>query len=73
MKNTQLPQDMRCFPTVFAVGEHYQIFILMKREATVRVRVGDRTFYDDACGVMRSGKQMHVIEVPMSVLDGAGE
>lgn len=73
MKNTMLPEDMICFPTVFAVGETYQIFILLKREAVVRLRVGDRTFYDDACGVLRSGKQMHKIELPMHVLDEAGE
>ena len=73
MKNAVLPEDMICFPTVFAVGNSYQIFILMSREAIVRVRVGDRTFYDDACGVLRSGKQVHTVELPMSVLDSAGE
>jgi hypothetical protein len=65
MKQLMLPEDMICFPTVFAVGDNYQIFVLMEREAVVRVRVGERTFYDDACGVLRSGKQMYKIKLSM--------
>ena len=68
MTSMTLPQDMICFPTVFAVEDRYMIFIPFHREAVVRVRVGDRTFSDDACGVLRSGKQMHKIELPMHVL-----
>ena len=73
MKHTEKPIDMHCLPTVFAVEDRYMIFIPFERETVVRVRVGERTFYDDACGVLRSGKRMHRVELPMSVLDAAGE
>lgn len=73
MKTTVCPSDMHCLPTVFAVEDRYVIMIPFTRECVVRVRVGDRMFYDDACGVLRSGKLMHRVELPMEVLDAAGE
>lgn len=73
MKSISLPPEMHCLPTVFAVEDRYTIMIPFTREAVVSVRVGDRVFYDHSCGVMRSGKNMHRVELPMDVLDAAGE
>lgn len=68
-----LPPEMYCLPTVFAVEDRYTIMIPFTREVLMSVRVGERVFYDHSCGVMRSGKRMHRVELPMDVLDAAGE
>ena len=72
MKN-QVTELMPYFPGVYAVGEEYQILMLFSAEATVKVQVGEATFYDDLCGVLRSSSLIHRITLPMSVLDAAGE
>ncbi len=72
MKN-QLPEIMAHYPIVYAVGEHYQIVLPFAAEATAKVAVGDRIFYDNTCGVLRSGELIHRVEIPMSLLDAAKE
>ena len=64
--------EMLTLPGVFAVEDRYVIFVPFKDEVIMRVRVGDRTFYDHCNGVMRSGSHMHRVELPMSLLDEAG-
>ena len=72
MKN-QVTEIMPYYPIVFAVGEQYRIVMPFSAEATVKVEVGDRVFYDDMCGVLRSSDLIHRVELPMSVLDEAKE
>jgi len=62
---------LKFHPTVFAVGESYQIFIPVKCACLAWVKVGDLTFYDHSNGVLRSDTLLHKIEVPMSELDTA--
>ncbi len=66
-----LPEALLCAPTVFAVGRDYQIFVPMTCEAVVWVRVGEETYFDDANGILRSGKKIHKLTLPMAVLDEA--
>ncbi len=73
MKNDKLPEYMLALPTVFAIGDKYNIFIPFSGEVLVSVRVGDKTYYDDCNGILRSNTNMHKVELPMSVLDKAGE
>ena len=72
MSTYALLPEMLTMPTVFAVEDRYAIFIPFSAEVMMRVRVGDRLFYDDCNGVMRSGMSMHRVEVPMSLLDEVG-
>lgn len=71
MQLSLLP-EMVALPSVFAVEDRYAIFIPFSAEVIMRVRVGDRTFYDDCNGVMRSRSNMHRVEIPMSLLDEVG-
>ena len=71
--NPTLTDVMPYHPAVFAIGEVYQILIPLAEEAILRVEVGERRFYDDMCGVLRSSDLIHRVEVPMSVLDAAKE
>lgn len=60
-------------PTVFAVGNMYQIFIPLDFEAVISVRVGDKTYYDDSNGILRSNSFMHRVDIPMNELDEVRE
>jgi len=60
-------------PSVFAVGEEYQIFTLFDCAVTVGIRVGERVYYDHANGVIRSGRKIHSVRLPISALDNARE
>jgi len=71
MNPAALPSHMVCAPTVFAVGQMYQIFIPFNCEVIVRIRVGEREFCDESNGILRSGNPIHQIEVPMELLDAA--
>ena len=68
-----LEEYMLASPTVFAVGDAYHIFVPFSGEVIMWVRVGDQLYYDDNNGILRSNTNMHQVEVPMSVLDAAGE
>lgn len=70
--NPTLTELLPYYPAVFAVGESYQIVMPFSAEAIVKVAVGDKTYYDDTCGVFRSSHLIHRVEIPMSELDAAG-
>ncbi len=56
-------------PTVFAVGDTYQIFVPVKAEVLMWIRVGDELYYDDSNGIIKSATDIHKIEIPMDELD----
>ena len=60
---------MITYPTVFAVGDNYNIFVPFSDEVIMWVKVGDRKYYDHCNGILRSNTNMHKVEIPMAVLD----
>ena len=56
-------------PCVFAVGDKYQIFVPVKKESVMWVKIGDKCYYDESNGVLRSLSRVHRITVPMAALD----
>lgn len=56
-------------PAVFAVGENYQITVLVNSETVMWVKVGDKCFYDESNGILRSAKRIHKITVPAAILE----
>lgn len=68
-----LPNYYFFAPSVFCVGERYIICVALSVEATASVRIGEDIFYDSCNGILRSKKYLHMIEVPMDVLDKVGE
>ena len=58
-----------CHPTVFAVGDQYQIIVPVVRDALFSVTVGGKEFHDHAAGVLRSAVRYHKVTVPMELLD----
>ena len=67
----KLPECMQAYPTIFAVGENYNIFIPFSAEVLVKIRVAGKIYYDDCCGILRSNTNMHKVEIPMSALNEA--
>ncbi len=60
-------------PAVFAVGNQYQIMAPVEKQCLFWVEVGTEKYFDSANGVLRSDCHFHRVELPMSVLDGAGK
>lgn len=60
---------MLTYPTVFAIGDKYSVFVPFSCEVIMWVKVGDKTYFDEYNGILRSNTNMHKVEFPMSVLD----
>ncbi len=59
-------------PAVFAVNKEYQIMVPVTVPSLMWVRVGDKEYFDESNGIMRSLTEIHRIKVPMEELDRAG-
>lgn len=64
---------LKVHPSVFAVGDEYQIMARVEVPSLFWVKIGNQTYYDDANGVLRSSSLVHRVHVPQAVLDAAGE
>ena len=62
-------KEFATFPAVYAVGNNYQIMVPVNCETVMWVRVGDKNFYDDSNGILRSACSTHRMTVPMEILD----
>jgi len=60
-------------PSVFAVGNEYQIMLYTENESFVWVRIGEKEYYDAANGIMRSLQNIHRVTVPAKLLNEAKE
>ena len=56
-------------PAVFSVGNEYQILVPVSCETVMWVKVGDKCYYDDSNGILRSSKMIHRMTVPAEKLD----
>lgn len=62
---------MKTTPTVFAVGENYQIMMPFAEDAVAWIRIGERCFYDHSNGILRSAVRIHRVNVPGDLLNVA--
>lgn len=60
-----------CHPTVFALGDTYQIITPVKSEMLFWIRVGDKEYFDHSNGILRSATLVHKVVVPMKELNRA--
>lgn len=58
-------------PCVFAAGDTYQIFVPVKKESVMWIKIGNKCYYDESNGVLRSLSRVHKITVPIKALDEA--
>lgn len=68
-----IPNAFFTTPVVYAVGRTYQIMVPVSCETLMWVAVGDRCYYDDSNGILRSAVTTHRMTVPMQELDRAGK
>ena len=59
-------------PSVFAVKQEYHIMMYVEEPSLMWVRMGDKKYYDEANGILRSNTQVHRVIVPMEELNAAG-
>jgi len=64
---------LKTAPAVFAVDNTYQILVPVEVESLFWVRVGEKCYYDESNGILRSLSELHRATVPMDELDRAGE
>lgn len=64
---------LKTTPAIFAVGADYQIIVPVTCETVMWVKVGNKCFYDESNGILRSAKRIHKIIVPMEILDAECE
>ena len=58
-------------PTVFVIGNEYEILINLKKYGICFVKIGDKLYYEENSGVLPSERTVVKIRVPQSVLDAA--
>lgn len=63
---------MNMCSAVFAVHDMYHIMACSAEESVMWVKVGEKVYYDECNGVLRSRTPMHRVIVPMKELDVAG-
>lgn len=71
MSTLVLPDVFASYPSVYAVGREYQIFIVVKSEVLMWVKVGEEEYFDDSNGILRSAGNTRKMLVPMEELDKA--
>lgn len=64
---------LKTMPTVFAVGDTYQIMVPVTEHSLMWVKVGEKCYYDESNGVMRSLSLVHRMTVPMQELNDCGK
>lgn len=62
----------RFHPTVFCVGDEYQIIFLTEKSGMGWVEIAGEKYYDELNGLLRWNDEMHRVNVPRSALDEAG-
>ena len=58
-------------PAIFAVKNDYHIMMYPSAQCLMWVKVGDKTYYDENNGILRSVTTVHRVIVPMEELDKA--
>lgn len=60
---------LKCLPTVFVIGDEYEISITTKDNGVCFVKVGTQLYYQENTGVLCSENNYFKIRVPQKVLD----
>ncbi len=64
-----MKKTLKTAPAVFVVGNNYQIIVPVTCETVMWVKVGNKCFYDESNGILRSAKKIHKMTVPAEILN----
>ena len=62
---------LKCLPTVYVLGNEYEISITAKTKGLCSIKIGDETFYQENTGLLKSEENYAKIRVPQFVLNEA--
>lgn len=60
-----------CIPSVFVIGDEYEILINLKENGLCFVEIGGERFFEENTGVLPSERRVLKVRVPQKCLDGA--
>lgn len=60
---------LKCAPAVYIVDDYYQIVFLTKKNGAAKIRVGEKEYTEELCGVLSTEKNYFKINVEKSALD----
>ena len=63
---------LACTPTVFVIGDSYEILLYAAAPGLFSLRVGDELYYEESSGALSSERTFTKIRVPQAALDAAG-
>lgn len=63
---------LACTPSVFVIGDEYEILLNLRDPGLVSLSVGDETYYEENSGALRSERTVCRIRLPQVALDAAG-
>ena len=63
---------LACTPSVFVIGEEYEILLNLRDNGLVSVTVGGEVYYEENAGALRSERAVCRIRIPQAALDAAG-
>ncbi len=64
-----LPELFKAYPAVYAVADRYVIIVAVNSPCTMWAKIGDREFFDDSNGILRTSSLTHKIEIPSDLLN----
>ena len=62
---------LKCTPSVFVIGNEYEISVNTNENGIIYVKIGDTFYYEDFAGVLSSEKKHSKIRIPQRALDNA--
>ena len=57
---------LRCAPSVFVIGEEYEILCLLEAEGLFSIRVGEETYYEENAGALPTERTVAKVRVSLS-------
>lgn len=66
---SNLPELFKTYPSVYAVSDRYIIIVAVNAPCTMWARVGEREYFDDSNGILRTSSLTHKIEIPAALLN----
>ena len=60
-----------CAPSVFVIGEEYEILVNAKENGILHIEIGGEEFYEENAGILETERAFAKIRVPQAVLDRA--
>lgn len=62
---------LECAPSVFVIGEEYEILVNAKENGILYLEIGGEAFFEENAGVLATERAYAKIRVPQTVLDKA--